>query len=68
MEKGENRKFPFPVLIIFCRCMNPFPNDKILDSSKPKEFADGNFDFIKNGRNFFKKVENTMGKGKICSI
>ena len=45
---------------------NPFPNDKFLDSSKTKEFADDNFKFDGNGRKFFKRVENTVGKGEIA--
>ena len=44
---------------------NPFPNDKILDSSKLKEFAD-NFKFDENGRMFSKQVENTVEKGEIA--
>ena len=40
----------------------------MLDSSKVKEFADDNFRFDENGRNFSKWVENTVGKGEIaCS-
>ena len=38
----------------------------ILDSSKLKEFADDNFKFDENGRNFSKWVENTVGKGEIA--
>ena len=34
--------------------INPFPNNKILDSSKLKEFADDNFKFDENGRKFFR--------------
>ena len=45
---------------------NPFPNDKILDSSKLGEFSDNNFKFDENGRMFFKRVENTVGKGEIA--
>ena len=45
---------------------NPFPNDKILDSSKLKEFADDNFKFDENGRKLSKWVENTAGKGEIA--
>ena len=37
-----------------------------LDSSKLKEFADGNFKFYKNGRKLSKQVENTVGKGEIA--
>ena len=38
----------------------------ILDSSKLKEVADDKFRFDENGRNFFKWVENTVGKGEIA--
>ena len=38
---------------------------QILDSSKQKEFADDNFEFDTNGRNFSKKVENTVEKEKL---
>ena len=31
-----------------------------------KELADDNFKFDENGRNFFKQVENTVGKGEIA--
>ena len=41
------------------------PNDKILDWSKMKEFADNNFKFDKNGKEFFKRLEKTVGKGHI---
>ena len=46
---------------------NPFPNDKILDSSKQEEFADNNFIFNENGRKLSKLVENTVGKGEIIT-
>ena len=42
------------------------PKQQILNSSKLKEFADNNFKFDKNGRNFSKQVENTVGKGEIA--
>ena len=45
---------------------NPFPHNKILDSSKLKEFADYNFKFDKNGKKLPKWVENTVGKGEIA--
>ena len=47
-------------------CLNPFPNDKFLDSSKLKEFADDNFNFVENKRKLFKQVENTVGKEEIA--
>ena len=34
--------------------VNPFPNGQILDSSKLKEFADDNFKYDENGREFSK--------------
>ena len=37
-----------------------------LDSFKLKDFADNNFKFDENGRNFSKRVENTDGKGEIA--
>ena len=44
----------------------PFPSDKIVYSSKLKEFADDNFELDKNGKEFSTKVENTVGKGEIA--
>ena len=41
-------------------------NNKILDSSKPNEFADDNFKFDENGRKFLKQIDNTVGKGEIA--
>ena len=55
---------------IFSKCcmklFNPLPDDKFLDSSKLKEFADDNFKFNENGRKLSKQVENTVGKGEIA--
>ena len=44
--------------------LNPLTDDKFLDSSKLKEFADNNFKFDKHGRKLSKRVENTVGKGE----
>ena len=49
-----------------CRGLNPLPDDKIIDSSKLKEYADDNFKFDKNERKLSKQVENTVGKGEIA--
>ena len=46
--------------------VNSFPKRHILDSSKLKEFADGNFNFDENGRKFFKQIEKNVGKGEIA--
>ena len=54
------------LIIIITVVSLPFPKQQILDSSKLKEFADNNFTFYKNGRKFFKWVENTVGKGEIA--
>ena len=43
--------------------IRPFPNNKILDWSKLKEFADVNFKFDENGGKFPKWEENNVGKG-----
>ena len=45
---------------------NPLLDDKILDSSKLKEFADDDFKFDEIGRKFSKLVENTVEKGEIA--
>ena len=45
---------------------NPFSDEKTLDSSKLKEFADNNLKFDKNGRKLSKWVENTVRKGEIA--
>ena len=47
-------------------CLNPFPKDKFLDSSKLKEFAYDKFDLDENGRKFSEPLENTVGKGEIA--
>ena len=52
-----------PYLVRFV--IYPFPKRQILDSSKLKDFADDNFKFDNNGRNYIKRVENTVGKGEI---
>ena len=46
--------------------LNPLPDDKILDSSKLKEFADDNFKVDEKCRKFFKREEKTAGKGEIA--
>ena len=48
--------------------LNPFPNDRFLDTSTMKEFANDNFKFDENSRGFYKLVENTEGKGEISPL
>ena len=44
----------------------PFPKRQILGFSKPKVFSGHNFKCDENGRKFYKRVENTVGKGEIA--
>ena len=44
----------------------PITGRQILDSSKLKEFAVGNFKFDENGRKLSKRVENTVERGEIA--
>ena len=46
--------------------VKPFPKRQILDSSKMKKIADGNFKFDENGRELSKRIENTVAKGEIA--
>ena len=41
---------------------------QILVSSKRKESADNNLKFDENGENSSKRVENTVGKRRNCSL
>ena len=41
------------------------PKEQILGSPKLKEFADANFEFDRNGGEFSRQVENTVGKGEV---
>ena len=44
----------------------PFSKRQIFYSSKLKELADDNFKVDENGRMFYKRVENTVGKGEMA--
>ena len=44
---------------------NSLPNNIFLDSSELKEFADDNLKFDENGKEFYNRVENTVGQGEI---
>ena len=46
--------------------MNPLPDDKILDWSKFKAFADDRLNVTKMIISVFDKVENIVGKGEIA--
>ena len=57
---------PMFLKALFHRTINPLPDDKILDWSKLKQFADDNFEFDINSRKFSQPVENTVDKGEIA--
>ena len=44
--------------------INPLPNDKILDQSKLKAFADDKLSVAKLTISLYDRVENTVGKGE----
>ena len=44
----------------------PFPKRLNLDSFKPRDFADDISKFDEYSKKFFKRVENTVGKGEIA--
>ena len=81
-ENTGNQIFPPNILYTFsynifhsrrwiCRLQilrRPFPKRHILDSSKVKEFADHSPKFDENDRKFSKRVENTVGKVRNCSL
>ena len=46
--------------------LNSLPKDKILASTKLKEFADDNLKFNGNSRQFSKRVQNAVEKGEIA--
>ena len=48
--------------------INPFPNEKILDSSKLKVFADDNFKFDENGQRVLQMGRKHCGKRRNCSL
>ena len=58
--------FTVGLKILFLFIKNLSQTGHILDSSKPKEFADDNFEFDEKCRKFSKRVENTVGKGEIA--
>ena len=46
-------------------CLNPWPDDKILDQTKLKAFADDNLNVTKMIISIFDRTENIVGKGEI---
>ena len=53
-------------MIILNFVFNPFPNDKILDQTKLKAFADQKLNVTKMIISVFDRVENIVGKGEIA--
>ena len=52
------------LLLVNFRHFNTLPNDKILDRSKLKAFADDKIKFAKLRAFLLNSVENTVGKGE----
>ena len=46
--------------------LNPLPDDKILDETKLKAFADDKLNVTKMVTSVFNRVENIVGKGEIA--
>ena len=49
------------------KAYEPFPKPQFLDASKLKKFAEDNFEFDENGREFFKKGRKNCVKRRNCS-
>ena len=58
------RHFDPPAQLIFFARINSFPNNKILDATKLKAYADDKLNIHKMTISLFDRVENTVGKGK----
>ena len=56
----------FSMQSVSLKSFNPFPKQKIFHFSKLRESADDNFKFDENGREFSKRVENTVRKAEIA--
>ena len=67
LATADNKFCVTQILTYKCRKhgVNSLPNNRILNSSKLKEFAKDNFKFHENGM-FSKRAENTVGKGEIA--
>ena len=52
---------------IMCRQLTHYQR-QISDSSQLKYFAEDNFKVKENGRKLSKPIEDTVGKGEICSL
>ena len=53
-------------LHVLCIQILTLSQNHILDCSKLKDFADDNFRFERNGKKFYKRGKNTVGKGDIA--
>ena len=52
------------MLTIAFNHLNPFPNDKILDYTKLKAFADDNSTLAEKMISVYDRIENIVGKGE----
>ena len=55
-----------PILNLLPADFNPLPDDKILDWSKFKQFADDNFKFDGIAESSLNGLEKTLGNGEIA--
>ena len=51
---------------VILKRVNPFPNDKILDQTKLKAYADDKLNITKMMISVFDRVENIVEKGEIA--
>ena len=50
--------------LLFSQCFNSLPNDKILDVTKLKAFADDKLNIVKTMISLYNREENTVEKGE----
>ena len=52
------------IFSFFPQCFNPLPNDKILDMTESKAFADDKLNVTRVTISLLERVEDTVGKGE----
>ena len=61
---GQNNDFVFKVSLLFALLFNPLPNDKMLDWSRLKAFADDKINVTQILKFVFERTKNILGKGE----
>ena len=64
LSRPTSKRFAIVQFCAWKGTSKPYPKRQILDASKLTEFADDNFEFDENGRNFYKWVENIVRIGE----